>query len=186
MFVASLCSCDALEKAGEQAKEAAEEASVPEAGSKCKSSDGVFCKGKDTLLECIDDKWTEIPCRGEKGCKGTTVVTCDHTVAKPGDACGKDENFSCSMDKKAQVKCAKGKWKEIAKCRGPKACETKFPFSKCDQTIVKEGDACEKDGNAACSEDATTIMECKGGKYAVGEKCPKGKCVAENLFVKCK
>jgi hypothetical protein len=185
MAVFTAGGCDAVEKLGEASKEAADEAATPDVGSACKTADGVYCKNKTTLLECVDSKWTAIPCRGEKGCSGTAVVSCDHTIANVGDACGDDENHSCSEDHKAQLKCEKHKWVEIAQCRGPKACETKFPFSKCDQSIVKEGDACEKEENAACSEDKKAIMLCKAKKYAVGEKCT-GECVSEGLFVKCK
>lgn len=189
IVVLGTASCDIadkLDKAKDEAKEASEEASKPKVGTEC-SGTGVFCKDKESMLECIDDKWAAIPCRGKKGCTGTTVVSCDHTIAKAGDACGKDENYSCTEDGKSQAKCVDGKWKQVAECRGPKACVTKFPFSNCDQSIVKEGDACEKDGNAACSEDASAVMECKSGKYGTGQKCAAGtKCVSEGIFVKCK
>jgi hypothetical protein len=136
------------------------------------------------MLECNGTKWELRQCRGKEGCKGTVVIQCDETIAKAGDPCGTEENFSCTEDLKTQLKCTAGKWQEAAQCRGPKACETKFPFSKCDQSLAKEGDACPKDGNVACTEDKKAMIECKGGKYGSKKSCPKG-CAAKGLFVEC-
>ena len=43
----------------------------------------------------------------------------------------------------------------------------------------------DKDGDAACSKDGAAILECKSGKFSEAQKCEKGKCKAEGLFVKC-
>ncbi len=160
------------------------EAPKPKEGDPCDQDNQAVCRDTGAMLICQGKKWQITTCRGKDGCKGTVVVQCDQTIARSGDPCGKDENYSCTEDLKAQLKCAGGKWQEVAKCRGPKACETKFPFSKCDQSVAREGDACGQDGSAACSEDKKAVFECKGGKYGAKQPC-RGGCVAEGIFVKC-
>jgi hypothetical protein len=55
---------------------------------------------------------------------------------------------------------------------------------KCDNTVASAGDACVRDGDAACSIDTKAVLECKGGKFVQTEKCP-GRCKVEGLLVKC-
>jgi hypothetical protein len=159
----------------------------PVAGGACSHEGEALCKDPAAILTCKDKKWEEASCRGPDGCKKTGVmVNCDETVAQEGDACGSvdGDHFSCSADKKNELKCDKGKWKVVGRCGGPNGCEAKFPFVKCDNTIANVGDLCAKDGDAACSTDAKAILECKGGKFSQTERC-QGKCKVEGLFVKC-
>jgi hypothetical protein len=70
-------------------------------------------------------------------------------------------------------------------------CQVRRPL-RCAVTFVRElrqfdpavGDACSKDGDAACSPDGKSVVECKNGKFEATQSCD-GKCVASGLFVKC-
>jgi len=185
--------CDKLKELGKKGAEQGEtttapgqkEEPVPTPGTPCPREDDATCKGADTMVTCTTGKWKEIKCRGPKGCeKGGLFVKCDESLAAAGEPCGKEENYSCTQDKAAELKCVGGAWKQVGFCRGPKACEAKFPFVNCDTTISNPNDPCEKDGNAACSNDGKTILECKGGKFVSKQKCPKA-CKVEGIFIKC-
>lgn len=161
--------------------------SKPKSGDSCKNEGEAVCDGKQTIITCKGGKWEAVSCKGPEGCaEQGAIVKCDETLAAEGDPCGSqtDEHYSCSTDKKSQLKCESGKWKMVGKCGGPKACEAKFPFVNCDNSISAVGDPCAKEGDASCSTDGKAILECKGGKFAETQKCD-GKCKAEGLFVKC-
>jgi hypothetical protein len=161
--------------------------SSPKAGEACKTEDEAACQDKQTMVMCKSQKWQLAACKGPEGCaQQGAIVKCDETLAQEGDDCGVQtgDHYSCSLDKKTQLKCEAGKWKLSAKCGGPKGCEAKFPFVNCDNSISAVGDPCSKDGDAACSTDGKAIVECKGGKFEETQKCD-GKCVASGLFVKC-
>ncbi len=161
--------------------------SDPKPGADCKTEDEAVCQGKQSMVICKSSKWQVAACKGPEGCaQQGTIVKCDETLAQEGDDCGiqTGEHYSCSLDKKSQLKCEAGKWKMAAKCGGPKGCEAKFPFVKCDNSTSAVGDACSKDGDAACSPDGKSVVECKNGKFEATQKCD-GKCVASGLFVKC-
>lgn len=140
-------------------------------------------------LLCKDGKWKAIEqCAGEKGCRsGGLVVSCDGPTAKEGDFCDtrEKEDYACSADKKAQLKCEKDTWTLARKCMGAKGCSSSLLFIECDTSVVEPGEACDKDGNAACSTDGKTILECKKGKFEKARECPEG-CKADMLFVDCK
>jgi hypothetical protein len=159
----------------------------PAPGSSCAHEQEAVCKDKTAILTCKGGKWEEASCRGAEGCSRTgAIVRCDESAAQEGDLCGsiEGEHYSCSPDKKNELKCEQGRWKVVGRCGGPNQCEAKYPFVKCDNTIASAGDPCAKDGDAACSPDAKAILECKGGKFTQTEKCP-GACKVDGLVVKC-
>lgn len=160
----------------------------PTVGAECETAGEATCKDKTTMLNCAGGKWEGIACKGPEGCQTTgAIVKCDESLAAENDSCGSEggDHYSCTPDKKGELKCLEGKWKLVGKCGGPKGCEAKFPFVKCDNSISAVGDLCAKDGDAACSTDGKAILECKSGKFSEAQKCEKGKCKAEGLFVKC-
>ncbi len=160
----------------------------PKAGEACKNEGEASCQDPTTIISCTSGKWESVACRGPDGCKAEgPLVKCDETLSQEGDPCGsqKDEHFSCSTDKTHELRCEAGKWKTVGKCGGPKGCEAKFPFVECDNSVSEVGDLCGKENDAACSKDMKSILECKGGKFAVSQKCDEGSCKAEGLFVKC-
>jgi hypothetical protein len=161
--------------------------SSPKAGESCKNEGEASCQDKGMIVTCKSGKWETVACKGPEGCgEQGAIVKCDETLAVVDDPCGSQtgDHYSCSTDKKQQLKCEAGKWKMVGKCNGPKGCEAKFPFVNCDNSVSSAGDPCSKDGDAACSDDGKSILECKNGKFEATQKCD-GKCVASGLFVKC-
>jgi hypothetical protein len=165
---------------------------APEPGQPCESQGEATCKDKTTFLECAGGKWEVVSCRGADGCQTQgNVVRCDESLAQDGEACGSREgdHYSCSTDKKGELKCDGGKWKLVAKCSGPKGCEAQGLMVKCDQSVATEGDPCEagtSGENFACTTDKKSELKCDGGKWKLvaGCKGPKG-CEVQGLFVKC-
>jgi hypothetical protein len=161
---------------------------APEAkpGAPCAREGEALCKDKTAIMSCEAGTWDAIPCRGPDGCvKQGMFVKCDESLGKDGDPCSKDDNYACTTDDAAQLKCSEKVWKLVQHCRGPKGCAAKFPFVNCDTTVAKLDDACEDDGNAACADDGTTVLECKDGKFVSKQKCV-GSCKVEGLFVRCR
>lgn len=159
----------------------------PKAGEPCKTEAEAVCQGPQMMLSCTSGKWELTACHGPGGCaEQGGIVKCDETLAREGDPCGtpRGEHFACGVDQKTEMQCLNGKWKTVSRCRGPKGCQAKFPLVDCDTSIAMAGDVCGKQGNAACSQDEKSILECKDGKFVVTEKCD-GKCKAQGLFVKC-
>lgn len=166
--------------------------SLAQQGDPCGAREGEhFSCGTDkkSELKCKDGTWQLVAkCAGPKGCEAQGMfVKCDQSVANEGDPCEpgtSGESFACTADKKAELKCDGGKWKLFSKCQGPKACEVQGLFVKCDNTVAAVGDPCSKDGDPACSLDGKSIVECKGGKYAVAQACA-GSCKVDGMFIKC-
>ncbi|MBL8610989.1 MAG: hypothetical protein JNL38_26845 [Myxococcales bacterium] len=100
-------------------------------GGKCSNEAEAECRGKTAALTCHDKTWMELSCRGPKGCVTTgNTVECDESLAQAGDACDHEGNVACAVDKKASVKCDKGKWVADEKC--PKGCEVTGLLVKCE------------------------------------------------------
>jgi hypothetical protein len=158
----------------------------PKAGDSCSTQDEADCKDDKSIVTCDQGKYIEYPCKGPAGCKKEGVlVKCDESLGADGDACSQNDNFACTTDNASQLKCADHKWKVVSPCRGPNKCKAEGLFVKCDTTIAKAGDTCDKDGDAACSDDSKTILECKGNKFEEKQKCPSA-CEVKGIFVQCK
>jgi hypothetical protein len=148
-------------------------------GDACTGAEG-SCTSTAGALYCKDGKYAEMPCRGAGGCKTTAnVVTCDNDLANVGDACDKNDDPACSMDKKTYLKCSGGAFVLDSLCRGPKGCswETKNAVTNfaCDTSVAEVGDACDGDGYA-CSPDNKGQVHCEDKKFALVNTCkgPKG------------
>jgi hypothetical protein len=153
-------------------------------GDSCTGSEGA-CSNANAAFFCKDGKLAEMPCRGAGGCKTSgNVVSCDNDVANIGDACDKDDDPACSVDKKSYLKCVSSKFALDSVCRGPKACswETKGNMTNfsCDTSIAAVGDSCDGDGYA-CSPDSKGQVHCEGKKFTLVNSCkgPKG-CKADD------
>jgi hypothetical protein len=159
----------------------------PKLGAKCKIDSEISCTSKTSALVCHDAKWTEMPCRGAKGCAATgDAVTCDQTVAKLGDECEVPANLACADDKKSSLECKDHKWVLDEACLGPKGCTMQNRELDCDTTTSKEGDKCARENNHACSMDQKSHLVCKGGKYALVEHCRGAKaCSTVGTKVQC-
>jgi hypothetical protein len=158
--------------------------SLANVGEGCVIQGDVSCAAdKKAALDCDQNKFRVAEtCKGIKGCevKADNQIACDNDIADVGDACHRNGDFACAVDKKAVLKCADKKFGSITTCRGPKGCrvmelpeEKRIEFS-CDDTVAQESDPCEHNGEYACSVDGKSIYTCKSNKYAPAKACPGG------------
>jgi hypothetical protein len=139
----------------------------------------------------VESQWKLVAkCTGPKACELQGLfVKCDQSIATEGDPCEVakgDKSFACTADKKSELVCTEGSWKLAAKCGGAKGCEVQGLFVKCDNSVAAVGDRCSKSGDAACSDDGKSILQCKDGQYVVDEPCRTGRCTVDGMFIKCK
>lgn len=145
---------------------------------------------KKSVLVCRDGKWKSVEqCMGAKACNSAMfAVDCDGPTAKANEDCesGEKPDYACAADGKSQLVCAPGatKWAVNSACLGAEGCTSSILGVKCDRTIRNAGDACTKDGDAACSTDGKTVLECKNGKMEKSKECPK-KCEVSPLYIQC-
>lgn len=161
----------------------------------CNLPSDVLCTDdKKAMLECKGNKWTASQsCLGVRGCTmlEPKKVSCDNTVANPGEPCRDENDYACSPDAKTVVVCHDKKFTTGAICRGKGGCrvtgekgDTKV---ECDDSVARVGDPCEKEGHYSCADDEKTIVKCKGKKYEVDDTCKrKGeKCSVRGDLVGC-
>lgn len=77
------------------------------------------CYSASSMLDCTGGTWSEIPCRGPKGCDGS----CDIRLGVAGEACPtlppSTVVLTCSVDGKMQVSCDGGTWHKVSDCSSP-------------------------------------------------------------------
>lgn len=126
-------------------------------------------------------------CRGPKGCKSVDGKgVCDASVKAFGDWCDPDvdRNEVCSVDGKAMLYCrdaaVSGK-----RCPGEKGCTKISGGVFCDDGKHLANDPCKTNGDTACEAGGTSLLECRGGKYARKTKCDGGCAVMDTSTAKC-
>lgn len=155
------------------------------AGDPCAKDGDAVCKDEQIISSCHGGIWSETPCRGPEGCKRMGImVKCDESVGMEGEKCTRNGGYACNGDASSQLLCENHKWRVVKVCRGPQRCTTQIPFVKCDTSVGRRGDVCEKEGTATCDADGKTIIECHDGHYATKRICPK-KCVNKDKRVRC-
>jgi hypothetical protein len=158
----------------------------PKPGDSCSSDGEAKCMDPKAALLCHGKKWTRMDCRGAKGCALTgALVDCDESAAEEKDFCDHEGNYSCSVDKKSQLKCEKNGWKVDTKCLGPKGCSATSTMVDCDDSVAAAGDPCAKDDHHTCALDKTAVLVCKSGKFAVASACKGATCKVEGSTVGC-
>ncbi|HEX7664452.1 MAG TPA: hypothetical protein VF407_08080, partial [Polyangiaceae bacterium] len=154
--------------------------SLASAGDGCETEDDVSCStDKKAALECHGGKFdVGSTCKGPKGCTlDDDKISCDNNVADVNDACHFDDDYACWTDKQIVLRCESKKMIAYNACRGPNGCVVKEePIEKkvvfdCDDTFANEGDACDNEGNPACSTDKKNLLKCTSGKFAVKKAC---------------
>ncbi|HEX7665326.1 MAG TPA: hypothetical protein VF407_12465 [Polyangiaceae bacterium] len=157
------------------------------------ASVGETCNGRQAA--CSDDKKSDlvcgpndtfvvgITCKGPGGCSvkpdGKTI-SCDYSLAGPGDPCDVDDG-ACAVDHKSELHCVGAKFVVTATCKGPNGC-TISPAAggkktlSCDDHVADVGDPCFGSDRVACSSDGKSYLSCVGQKFAVEKKCtgPQG------------
>jgi hypothetical protein len=129
-------------------------------------------------------------CKGPGACKvAGDTITCDNDVSDPGDPCRTPGDYACTGDRGSVLRCDSGKMSVLNTCRGPKACsivnhatENKVEFV-CDDSIANDGDACDTNGEEACSMDKKSILVCSSNKFGKPKACtgPAG-CTYDEKF----
>ncbi len=133
-----------------------------------------------SALECTADFKFKIgeTCKGPGGCaiKGESI-TCDNDTADLGDPCHFNGDYACTSDKSLVLRCDANKMTALNTCRGPKSCriielpqEKKVDFF-CDDSVAQEGDACDTNGEEACSMDKKALYKCQSNKFAAFRQC---------------
>lgn len=105
--------------------------SIANAGDPCREEEDYACSqdGKAALV-CRGGKFAQVSlCKGAKACrvggdKSTGFkVECDDSIAGVGDACEKEEHYSCSADEKTILKCRNKKFELEERCRAKERCQ---------------------------------------------------------------
>jgi hypothetical protein len=99
--------------------------SIANLGDACREEEDYACSpDKKSALACRGGKFSQASlCKGPKGCRVTGnreqgfKVECDDSVAAVGDACEKEEHYSCSSDERAILKCRGKKFEVEEKCK---------------------------------------------------------------------
>lgn len=154
--------------------------SVAEAGDACMTDrDEHFACSSDTKRAVVCkggryERWQE--CRGKLGCSLLGErVSCDVSVARPGDPCKAPGSMACDEDHAHLLECRDGAFAVRRNCRGRFGCTLKDDVPACDETISLEGDPCGIAGYMACSVDAKSELSCQGGRFVKTRSC-KGIC----------
>ena len=124
-------------------------------------------------------------CKGPDGCRLTPgtkkgfTLSCDANVADVGDACMRDDQWACSSDMRAELRCARGRFVLTTTCKGRRACRvTKnrgddTTTVACDSTIADVADPCFGKGGA-CSTDGRSALTCDQSQFTRLRACPHG------------
>jgi hypothetical protein len=159
----------------------------PKLGDSCSNHGDAKCMDPSAAILCQNKKWTRLECRGAKGCLlAGAIVECDASAAAESDFCDREGNFSCSTDRKSQLKCEKNAWKLDMKCQGPKGCSASATLVECDDSVATLGDPCPRDDHHTCAADKASVLVCKAGKFVLSMPCAKGPtCKVDGSTVGC-
>ena len=116
-----------------EAKKVSCDNSIANASEACRQDEDYACSpDKKAALVCRGKQFVHASlCKGPKGCRVTGdksagfKVECDDSVAAIGDACEKEEHFSCATDERSILKCKHKKFELDEKCRAKEKCQTR-------------------------------------------------------------
>lgn len=105
--------------------------SIAKEGDSCREEDDFACSvDRKSALKCSKGSFVQASlCKGPKNCKiggdqkSGFKVECDDSIANAGDACEKEEHFSCSSDQRAILKCKSRKFDIEDRCKTKEKCE---------------------------------------------------------------
>jgi hypothetical protein len=154
----------------------------------CNAPDTIACSSDHKeALRCTNKRFViDETCKGPTGCKidATQKISCDNDVADVNDPCHFIGDYACTTDRSLVMKCVANKMTPLNTCRGPKQCrivsvakQDRVEFL-CDDSIAQDGDACDTNGEEACSMDRKGMLVCKGNKFGSQKPCAGG-CVYE-------
>jgi len=143
-------------------------------GDACTQVGEIQCIDDKTGGFCVEGKYEALACEGATGCMSVAgSASCNHSAYKVGEPCFEEGKPECSGDKKAMLECKSNRWVLIDECKGALGCVANAEGAKCDLGAAAAGDACtpENEGNAACTEDKSALLLCKGGTMTVLSTC---------------
>jgi hypothetical protein len=158
--------------------------SVASEGDACNSPEAIACApDHKEALRCTNKRFVlDETCKGPTGCKidGAQKIVCDNDIADVGDPCHFLGDYACTTDRSLVMRCDANKMTPLNTCRGPKQCkiltvprQDKVEFA-CDDSVAQEGDACDTNGEEACTMDKKGVLVCKGNKFGSQRPCPGG------------
>jgi hypothetical protein len=150
----------------------------PRPGAACKQSGELACVAGARALACQSGFWTELPCRGAKGCVPGANDDCDDTIAAEDDPCPREAppDYACTADRSTALVCDAGRFRLWRRCRGARHCEVNAGRLHCDTSVGDVGDRCETVGAYACSVDRQSMLTCDGRALVTASSCrgPEG------------
>ncbi len=143
------------------------------AGEACDKEGKQVCADKTDSLVCTDGHWAALPCRGAAGCVASGAdVQCANDGYLDGEPCDiAQDDYECSVDKKAMLQCKSRRWKKVDECLGPGSCVSSAKQVKCDNSVSEVGAPCQDDNAYACTADGKQMMVCRAGKMAADAPC---------------
>jgi hypothetical protein len=159
---------------------------IAAAGDACNGRRAACAKDGKAELRCAagDTMAVAGTCKGPNACRPAIdgkIITCDVTLADPGDPCDVTDD-ACSTDHKAELRCQAGRFAVIATCKGADGCTlTPAPARKhggytlsCDDHVADVGDPCFDTERTACSSDKKALLTCTAQRFAVDHACKRG------------
>jgi hypothetical protein len=150
----------------------------------CNAPDAIACTpDKKEALRCTNKRFViDETCKGPTGCKldQEHKITCDNDIADVNDPCHFAGDYACTNDKSLVMRCEGNKMVPLNTCRGPGHCRIiqvpktdKVDFF-CDDSVAQDGDACDTNGEEACTMDKKGMFVCRGNKFGSVRPCPGG------------
>jgi hypothetical protein len=150
----------------------------------CSIPDAIACSvDHKEALRCVNRRFVlDETCKGPTGCKvaSPAKISCDNNVADVNDPCQLEGDYACTTDRSLALRCERHTMRPLNTCRGPKQCvilprpnTDRVDFS-CDDSIAEEGDACDTNGEEACTMDRKGMFVCRGNKFGSLKPCAGG------------
>lgn len=156
-------------------------------GAACSGEREASCDGDKSALVCIGGQWSKRPCLGPKGCsKEKEGLRCDDALSEPNASCEPEGNNACTVDGKSQLRCERGRYALVGRCRGPKACMAVPGRVVCDNALGVQGDECPYEGTFSCAAGGNLVLVCRSGRLDVATTCVSGRCVIEAGVARCR
>lgn len=114
-------------------------------------------------------------------------MSCDDSLSRAGEACEREGNHACSVERDAHLECVGGQWTSVESCRGPEGCKPSSSVS-CDTSRANPGEACGAalPENWSCSADGKALLACKDKRWTESRKCRGAKgCKVSGAVVGC-
>jgi len=150
---------------------------TPKESGRCFVEGDLRCDGATRALLCSDKTWKPVDCLGAAGCTATPTPVCDESLGKAGGSCwfSSGNGVACEPATNAVLTCTAGKWAPKKSCGGKRGCTVTGAVGgvadlSCDDSVAAVGENCDSDA-IACSKDATQLLACKGGVFALKRAC---------------